>query len=158
MKPRPSLPQWVVAALIESTAQSHSGAGEQSLRKPNPFKADLSPLSVPPRLIGTCNKENALNQIKWLKIFYSYRGGTALKYISAICPCARISKQYCHATSDHHISHPLNLNDMTSHNSCISYPPDIPSNISRAKQYEATGHKSQIYWHVTSAWRAISAW
>lgn len=63
MKPRPSLPQWVVAALIESTAQSHSGAGEPSLRKPNPFKADLSPLSVLLRLIGKYNKGNAFNQI-----------------------------------------------------------------------------------------------
>lgn len=158
MKPRPSLPQWVVAGLIESTAQSHSGAREQSLRKPNPFKADLSPLSVPPRLIGKYNKENALNQIKWLWIFYGYRGGTALEYISAICPSSKISKQYYNATGYHHISHLLNLNNMTSHNSCISYPPDIPSNISRAKQYEATGHKSQIYWRVTFAWRVISAW
>lgn len=82
----------MVAALIESAAQSHSGAGEQSLRKPNPFKADLSPLSVPTRLIGTYNKENALNQVKWLRIFYSYRGGTALKFISAICPSAHVQE------------------------------------------------------------------
>lgn len=34
--------------------------------------------------------------------------------------------------------------------------PDIPSNISRAKQYEATGHKSQIYWCVTPAWSDFS--
>lgn len=81
MKPRPSLPQREAAALIESAAQSHSGAREHSARKPNPFKADLSTLSAPPRLIGKHNKENSLNHIKWT--FYGQRGGKAVEYLSA---------------------------------------------------------------------------
>lgn len=122
MKPRPSWPQRVAAPLIESAAQSHSGAREHSLRKPNPFKADLSTLSGPPRLIGKHNKENALNHIKW--IFYGRRGGKALEYRSATCQrIKKTSKQYLNATGYHHISHLLNLSNMTSHNSCISYPP-----------------------------------
>lgn len=157
MKPRPSLPQWVVAALIESAAQSHSGARSQGRRKPNPFKADPSTLSAPPRLIGKNNKEKALNHIKW--IVYGRRGGNALEYRSATCQCIKKTSQpYQNATGYHHISHLLNWSNMTSHNSCISYPSDIPSNILSSKQYEATGHKIQIYRCVTSAWRTISAW
>lgn len=43
--------------LIESTAQTHSGAGELSLRKPNPFKADPSPFAIAPALIGNYIKK-----------------------------------------------------------------------------------------------------
>lgn len=152
MKPRPSLPQWAVAALIESTAQSHSGAGVPSLRKPNPFKEDLSPLSVPPRLIEKYNKEKALIQMNWLWIFYVQRWSNFGISLSHLSVCENIQTIQLVITI-FHIR--LTLNNMTSHNSYISYPPDMPSNTSRAKQYEGTGHKTQIHKCIASAWSVI---
>lgn len=156
MKPRPSLPQWVVAVLIESTAQSHSGAEEPSLRKPNPFKTDLSPLSAPPRLIGTYNRKMHLRGYNVYEYFMATKVARLWYILQPPFILQKIPNNII--THYHHISHPLKVNNMTSHKSCISYPLDPPSNISRAKQYEATGHKSQTYWCVTSAWKVISAW
>lgn len=117
------------------------------------------PYRAPPGLIGKYNKGNA--EIRWLWMPCSCRGAAAFgKYPSAACQCAIIPKRYytVPTTGCRHISHLLNLNSITTHNSRVSYPADMPSNILRAKQYEATGHISQIYWCVTSAWRVISGW
>lgn len=95
-------------------------------------------------------KKKKRNALKWIKTAMMFYGHVEVALPGNIFqPSARAQKHPNNITTQAAITiFHIRLTWIIWHliTPVFHIPPDIPSNISGAKQYEATGHKSPIYW------------